>query len=119
MPFRLTRARRLDYKICWELYAVKGITVPRLSEALYATGARNSKNDGYYNGQSIWRGAWIWALQNLSEARKDMNNYYMSQGQVLDDETFYKDIIAKARQFLSTPQYTTFLERNSYLKPYA
>lgn len=119
MPFNLTRARKLDYKRCWDLFAKQGISVYKIPDLLLEEGIVNSNTGTKFGSQAIWRGAWMYALQNLMEAKQDMTKYYLANGQVLTDEIFYKDIIAKARQFLTTKQYTAFMERNSYLKPYA
>jgi hypothetical protein len=119
MPFNLTRARKLDYKRCWDLFAKQGISVYKIPEVLMREGIFNHTTGEKFGAQAVWRGAWIYALQNLVEAKNDMAKYYLSNGQILTDDIFYKDVIAKARQFLTTKQYIEFMERNSYLKPYA
>lgn len=118
MPFNLTRARKLDYKRCWELFAKQGISVYKIPDILFEEGLFNTNTGGKFGSQSVWRGAWIYALMNLIEAKQDMEKYFLANGKILTDEIFYKDVISKARQFLTTKQYSTFMERNSYLKTY-
>lgn len=119
MPFNLTRARKLDYKRCWELFAKQGKSVYEIPDILFDEGLFNQTTGEKFGSQAIWRGAWLYALQNLVEAKNDMAKYFTANGKILTDDIFYKDVIAKARQFFTTKQYTEFMERNSYLKPYA
>jgi|SRR5690606_8919314 len=117
MP-KVTNKRELDYEYCWKLFIREGLSVYRIAKILRDEGVINPKNGKSYHAQSVWRGAWLWALDNIQEARNDMETYYTSVGKILDDDTFYRDILAKAKTHLTKVNYQKFLEKHSYMKPY-
>lgn len=114
MTFSLKAKKVLDYQVCYNLWAKERISLYKISDVLIERGLI----DRPVTPPAIERGSWLYALQNLPEAKFDTVSIAHASGQVFDEKAFWKEVVNKARRFYSKNQYKKFIESNSFLRSY-
>ena len=117
MTFGLGKRKVLDYKRCYDLWAKQRISPYKIRHILAREGIVNLHGKALTH-QAIWRGAYLYALEHLAEAKADAQAISSQHGLILDESQFYADMVTKASQFYSKKQYRAYMENHSYLKPY-
>lgn len=114
MTFSLKMKSVLDYKVCYGLWAKERISLYKISDILMERGLITRP----VTPPAIERGSWLYALQNLQEAKTDTVAIAHASGQIFNESEFWKEIINKARRFYSKKQYNEFMIKNSFLRSY-
>ena len=117
MTFGLGKRKMLDYKRCYEMWAKQRISPYKIRHILATEGIVNLKGEPLTH-QAIWRGAYLYALEHIAEAKTDAQAIASQHGIVLDETQFYKDMVNKASQFYTKKQYRAYMENHAYLKQY-
>jgi len=117
MTFGLSKSRVLDYKRCYDLWVKQRISPYKIVKIFTAEGIIN-RNGKPLTHQAIWRAAYLYALDNLAEAKRDAQTIAASHNLVLDEPEFYKDMVNKASQFYGKNKYREYMKLHSYMKPY-
>ncbi len=68
--------------------------------------------------EGIWDAAWRYVLDNPIEARKQINDVWKANGELLDDTRWNTMVIRRARYLYSDKRYSAYLAKHSYLTPY-
>lgn len=118
MTFRISNTRLLDYKECYSLWAKERISIYKIPNILAERGVVNLKKAKSITPQAVWRAAWLYALDNLDEARVDTAKLFTDRGLVLTDIDWYNEVLTKARQLMNRNQYRLYLDKHPILKEY-
>ncbi len=87
----------------------------KLARWAVSQGMFNPKN-GKVSTMGAYQAVWRWALNNMDEARDLWAKAYKNNGRYLSDEVWRAEIIEKARNYLSRPQYENWLRNNPQFK---
>ncbi len=119
---RLSSKKILDRKLCYELWVGKHSEYGRLSiykipRILAEMGVVNQEKGRNVTPQGVWRAANLYILEFPEIAKKDTVSIFSQFGKILDDDEWGKEMIGRARQFLSRSSYRNFLKDNpEYVK---
>lgn len=116
--FGIERKKVLDYKECYNLWAKERISPYKIADIMYERGITHPVTGKKLTHQSIWRGAYLYALENLAEAKADARAISDQYGIVFDDTVWFTSMVNKAKQFLSQKQYKNYIDRHPFLKDY-
>ena len=118
MPVSLQQRKVLDYKRCYELRSKERVSIYNIPEILAREGIVNSRKGKNLTPQAVWRASWIYALENIAEAKKDDEAHFRQYGVVFDESAWYKEMIGKAQQLFSRRKFHQYMNSHSYLKAY-
>lgn len=114
MSFSLKSKKVLDYRECYNLWAKERVSLYKIPQILMDRGLISR----LVTIPAIERASWLYALQNLQEAKTDTVSIAHASGKIFNESEFWKEIINKARRFYSKKQYNDFMTKNSFLRSY-
>lgn len=119
MPFGFSRRQTLDPEQCFNLWIELGSVykVPILLKEKYEI--FNPRTGKPYTPMGVWNSAWNYVLNNLIEAKKKQEEVYRQNGEILQDRDWYSHVAKEAKYLYSPKRYQEFLNKHSYLIPYA
>lgn len=103
MPAGLRNRGYLDPETCWKEWCIHSGSLKATQEKLYNSGVRNPRTDEPPTKSGIEKAAFMWAIQNQDDARKDLEYAWQKEGQVLTDE--------KWREFLANASRLVYFQR--------
>ena len=109
--------RRLDPKLCYELWGRTGSVykIPQVLKNEY--GVFNQTTGKPYSHQGCFLALGNYILENLVEARPLFNQVWKANGRIATDQDWYKFVLDKAR-YLTPKKFQEFMSIHSYLTPY-
>lgn len=116
--FGIEKKKTLDYQECYNLWAKERISPYKIADLFYERGITHPITGKKFTHQAIWRGAYIYALENLVEAKTDAQAICSQYGIVFNEDTWYRSMVNKAAQFLKGKQYQEYMNKNAFLKQY-
>lgn len=121
MSFRLDSKNFLDPKTCYEMWAKQRISIYKSAKLLSERGIINPRTGKAPTPQGVWRAACLYMLEHPEVAKSDTVSLFAQHGQIWDnkaEEDFARELISKARQFLSRTKYRQFLQKYPEFKQY-
>jgi hypothetical protein len=109
-PAGLKNKQFLDPKQCWKVWHVSGGSLGAVQIQLVREGKINPKTDRPPTKSGIEKAAFGWALENQSEARKDLEFAWSKQGVILKEEDW--------REFLKNAARLVFYQRPNRLEEF-
>lgn len=126
VSFKISGKKRLDPKKCYEMW-VRGmdnrgrVSIYRIPKLMAEQGEINPDTGRPFTPQGIWGAANRYILENPHIAKADTVSLFAQHGQIFDAEAeadFGRDMIGRARQFLSRTKYRQFLMKHPEFKQY-
>ena len=118
MSFRISAVSFLDRKKCYEMWVQQRISIYNISKLLAKEGIVNPKTGKNVTPQGIWRAANLYILEFPNIAKSDTVSLFSQHGRILDEGEWGKEMIGRARQFLSRSSYRKFLIEYPEYKQY-
>ena len=107
----------LDKSTCFHTYINCG-SIGKTVKILHSQGVVNPKTGKPPTDMGVWNAVWLYALENMVEAKKLTFETWLNNGKIGTDLEWYTIILKRARKLLSKSGYQAFIEKHSYLKPY-
>ena len=115
---RLGAKKVLDEKRCYELWVQNRVSTYHIPNLLASEGIVNPRTGKPVTPQAIWRAASLYILKHPEQAKADTVAILNQSGGILDEEMWGREMIARARQFLSALPYRQFLAKYPEFKKY-
>lgn len=107
----------LDKQQCYELWIHGRNSIYDIPGILYAQGIVG-KGGNPVTPQACWRSASMYILENPDRAKVDAVSLLSQEGKILDEVEWGKEMIGRARQFLSRVKYRQFLALHPEYRQY-
>ena len=87
----------LDPRTCWKLWHVEEHSLRGVQRRFQRDGVTNPKTDQSPTKSGIEKAAFMWAIHNQAEAKKDLEYAWAREGEVLDDERWTEFLVNASR----------------------
>lgn len=119
MSFRLSSKVILDRELCYSLWAKKRLSIYKIPKILADEhGIVNQEKGRNVTPQGVWRAANLYILDHPDIAKADTVSIFSQHGKILDEVEWGKEMVGRARQFLSRSSYRKFLIEHPEYKQY-
>lgn len=109
-PAGLKNKGFLDPKTCWKVWHSENGSLSKVQDKMIREGNINYKTGRVATKSGIEKAAFMWAIKNQAEARKDLEKAWASEGFPLTDEAW--------KQFLAGAGRLVFYQRKNSLKEF-
>lgn len=108
----------LDRELCFNVWLETGSVwkAPKILKDKH--GIYNKKTGELASAMGIWRAAWMYAFDNLAQAREKVSKVWLANGVVMTDKDWYTLVVGKAKYLYSQRRFKKFMEEHLYLAPY-
>lgn len=118
MSFRLSSTSFLDRRRCYDMWVHQRVSIYNISKIFAKEGIVNPKTGKKVTPQGIWRSANLYILDFPDQAKSDTVSLFSQFGKILNENEWGKEMIGRARQFLSRSSYRKFLQDHPEYKQY-
>lgn len=122
MSFKINPPIQLDRKLCYDLWVAREggqrLSIYQIPKELRSRGIINTNTGKSVTAQGVWRAACLYMLEHPHIAKTDTVSYYSQIGRIFSEEEFGKELLNKARQFLSKRKYRQWLLKYPEYKQY-